>query len=155
MGRPVQMLTETHPRYSFSCPDMLTDGITGKGPYNSGDFAGWYNQPVDVIVDLGGATYSEAGLSTYVYKYDYIFNPLDLVVSTSEDGENFTEVARVEYGLTGSIHEGNECQKFLASFPETTAKYLKITARVIDSLPEWHSGKGRPGFVFVDEILVN
>ena len=155
MGRPVQMLTETHPRYSFSCPDMLTDGITGKGPYNSGDFAGWYNQPVDVIVDMGGATYSEAGLSTYVYKYDYIFNPLDLVVSTSEDGENFTEVARVEYGLTGSIHEGNECQKFLASFPETTAKYLKITARVIDSLPEWHSGKGRPGFVFVDEILVN
>ena len=155
MGRPVQMLTETHPRYTFSCPDMLTDGITGKGPYNSGDFAGWYNQPVDVIVDMGGAAYSEAGLSTYVYKYDYIFNPLDLVVSTSEDGENFTEVARVEYGLTGSIHEGNECQKFLASFPETTAKYLKITARVIDSLPEWHSGKGRPGFVFVDEILVN
>ena len=155
MGRPVQMLTETHPRYTFSCPDMLTDGITGKGPYNSGDFAGWYNQPVDVIVDMGGAAYSEAGLSTYVYKYDYIFNPLDLVVSTSEDGENFTEVARVEYGLTGGIHEGNECQKFLASFPETTAKYLKITARVIDSLPEWHSGKGRPGFVFVDEILVN
>ena len=155
MGHPVTMLTETHPRYTFSCPDMLTDGITGEGPYNSGDFAGWYNQPVDVIVDMGGETYSEAGLSTYVYKYDYIFNPLDLVIYTSEDGENFTEVARKEYGLMGGIHDGNECQLFMLSFPETSAKYLKITAKVIESLPEWHSGKGRPGFVFVDEIKVN
>ena len=155
MGRPVQMLTETHPSYTFNCPDMLTDGITGKGPYNSGDFAGWYNKPVEVIVDMGNATYCEAGLSTYVYKYDYIFNPLDLVVYTSEDGENFTEIARQDYGLTGGIHDGNECQKFIVSFPETSARYLKITARVIESLPEWHSGKGRPGFVFVDEVVVN
>ena len=155
MGRPVTMLTTTHPSYTFNCPDMLTDGITGKGPYNSGDFAGWYNQPVEVIVDMGGISYSEAGLSTYVYKYDYIFNPLDLVIYTSEDGENFTEVARNEYGLMGGIHDGNECQKFMASFPETSARYLKITAKVIESLPEWHSGKGRPGFVFVDEIMVN
>ena len=155
MGRPVTMLTTTHPSYTFNCPDMLTDGITGKGPYNSVDFAGWYNQPVEVIVDMGGISYSEAGLSTYVYKYDYIFNPLDLVIYTSEDGENFTEVARNEYGLMGGIHDGNECQKFMASFPETSARYLKITAKVIESLPEWHSGKGRPGFVFVDEIMVN
>ena len=155
MGRPVTMLTTTHPNYTFNCPDMLTDGITGKGPYNSGDFAGWYNQPVEVIVDMGGISYSEAGLSTYVYKYDYIFNPLDLVIYTSEDGENFTEIAREEYGLMGGIHEGNECQKFMVSFPETSARYLKITAKVIESLPEWHSGKGRPGFVFVDEVMVN
>ena len=104
---------------------------------------------------MGGISYSEAGLSTYVYKYDYIFNPLDLVVYTSEDGENFTEIARQDYGLTGGIHDGNECQKFIVSFPETSARYLKITARVIESLPEWHSGKGRPGFVFVDEVVVN
>lgn len=155
MGRPVQVLTETHPSYTFNCPDMLTDGIIGNGPYNSGDYVGWYNKPVEVIVDMGDATYSEAGLSTYVFKYDYIFNPLDLVVYTSEDGEKFTEIAREDYGLTGGIDEGNECQKFIISFPETSARYLKITARVIESLPEWHSGKGRPGFVFVDEVVVN
>ena len=70
------------------------------------------------------------------------------------DGENFTEIARQDYGLTGGIHDGNECQKFIVSFPETSARYLKIKAEVIKALPEWHSGAGRPGFLFVDEIVV-
>ena len=155
MGRPVVVLTETHPSYKFNCPDLLTDGITGKGPYNSGDYAGWYNKPFEAVIDMGGQTFSKVTLSTFVYKYDYIFNPLDLTIYTSENGEDFTELAHTEFPVEGKVDDGNGCQKFLASFPETTAKYLKITARVIDSLPEWHSGKGRPGFVFVDEILVN
>ena len=37
---------------------------------------------------------------------------------------------------------------------QTSAKYLKIKAEVIKALPEWHSGAGRPGFLFVDEIIV-
>ena len=155
MGRPVVVLTETHPSYKFNCPDLLTDGITGKGPYNSGDYAGWYNKPFEAVIDMGGQTFSKVTLSTFVYKYDYIFNPLDLTIYTSENGEDFTELAHTEFPVEGKVDDGNGCQKFLASFPETTAKYLKITARVIDSLPEWHSGKGHPGFVFVDEILVN
>ena len=44
--------------------------------------------------------------------------------------------------------------EFPLTFPETTAKYLKVVAGCLEALPEWHSGKGRPGFVFVDEIIV-
>ena len=40
------------------------------------------------------------------------------------------------------------------TFPETSARYLKVTAACLEALPEWHSGKGNPGFVFVDEIVV-
>ena len=54
-----------------------------------------------------------------------------------------------------SQDEPNCPKEYTLEFPETSARYLKITAKVIESLPEWHSGKGRPGFVFVDEIMVN
>ena len=154
MGRPVKTLTETHPNYTFSCPDLLTDGLIGNGPYNSGDFAGWYNQPFEAIVDMGGAAYSEATICTIVFKYDWIMNPEDYTVYTSEDGETFTEVAHMDIPVEGQMDDGNGCKDYTLTFSETSAKYLKITAKCCTSLPAWHPGAGNPAFLFVDEIIV-
>ena len=154
MGRPVELVTTTHPNYTFNCPDLLTDGLVGEGPYNSGDFAGWYNQPFEVIVDLGGETYSEVTLSTIVFKYDWIMNPTNMTVSISEDGKTFTEIAHMEIPCIGQMDDANGCQDYTLAFGETSAKYLKVTAGCCTSLPEWHSGAGHPAFLFVDEVLV-
>ena len=154
MGRPATALTETHPSYTFNCPDLLTDGLVGEGPYNSGDFAGWYNQPLEVVVEMGGETYDSMTLSAIVFRYDYLFGPESISVMTSEDGENYTEVAYEAYKVEGRVDDGNGCQDYTLTFPETSAKYLKVKAEVIKALPEWHSGAGRPGFLFVDEIIV-
>lgn len=154
MGRRAEALTPTHPSYTFNCPDMLTDGITGEGPYNSGDFAGWYYKPFEVVVDMEGCSYSEVTLSTFVFKNDYIFHPMDMIVYTSEDGKEYTEAARAEYALEGRVNDGNGCKDYTLTFPETSARYLKVTAKTIEALPEWHSGNGRPGFLFVDELIV-
>ena len=54
----------------------------------------------------------------------------------------------------GGAGDGNGNIEFPLTFPETTAKYLKVVAGCLEALPEWHSGKGRPGFVFVGEIIV-
>lgn len=154
MGRPVTLLTETHPNYTYNSPDLLTDGLRGKGPYNSSDYAGWYDNPFEVLIEMDGTPYSEVTLSTFVFRYDYVFNPLDLVVFVSEDGESYTEAARAEYPVKGGIDDGNGCQEYTVSFSETSAKYLKVRAKTLDALPEWHAGKGRPGFLFVDEVVV-
>ena len=154
MGRPVEALTETHPNYKFTCPDMLTDGLRGAGPYNSGDFAGWYNGPMEAIIDMGDAEYESVTLSTFVFKYDYIFGPTYLAILTSEDGNEFTEVAREDYPVDSNYDDGNGCREYTLTFPETSARYLKVVAGCLEALPEWHGGKGRPGFVFVDEIVV-
>ena len=154
MGRPIKNMTDTHPNYTYACPDMLTDGLRGSGPYNSGDFAGWYNQPMDVVIDMGDIPFSSVTLATLVFRYDYIFGPTYLSVLTSEDGENFTEIARKDYPIEGTADDGNGCIEFTLDFPQTTAKYLRVVAGCIEALPEWHSGKGRPGFVFVDEVIV-
>ena len=154
MGRPVTTLTETHPNYTFNCPDLLTDGLVGEGPYNSGDFAGWYNQPFEVVVEMDGETYGSMTLSAIVFRYDYLFGPESISVMTSKDGENYTEVAYAAYKVEGRVDDGNGCHDYTLTFPETSAKYLKIKAEVIKALPEWHSGAGRPGFLFVDEIIV-
>jgi hexosaminidase len=154
MGRPVRLVTTTHPNYTFNCPDLLTDGLVGEGPYNSGDFAGWYNQPFEVVVEMDGAEYSEVTLSTNVFKYDWIMNPTSFTILTSEDGENFTEIAHMDIECVGQMDDANGCQDYTLTFGQTSAKYLKVIAGCCTSLPEWHPGAGHPAFLFVDEVLV-
>ena len=51
--------------------------------------------------------------------------------------------------------DGNGCQDYTLVFSETSAKYLKVVADTYTELPAWHPGAGHPGFIFVDEIVVN
>ncbi len=154
MGRPVKNLTQPRDKYTYNCPDQLTDGVRGKGPFGNGDFVGWRKNPVEAIVEMDGTPYNTVTLSTIVARRENIFNPMDLVVYTSEDGKEFTEAARAEYPVEGGINDGNGCQEYTVTFPETSAKYLKVTASCIQSIPEWHPARGRAGYVFVDEIIV-
>ena len=42
----------------------------------------------------------------------------------------------------------------LYSFPTTRARFVKVKALSERSLPSWHGAKGKEGFLFVDEIMV-
>lgn len=154
MGRPVEALTVTHPNYTYNCPDLLTDGIVGTGPYNSGDFAGWYNVPFEAVIEMNGTEYSELTISTFVFKYDWVFGPKSITVLTSEDGQTYTEAAHMDVQDKGLMDDGNGCQDYTLTFGATSAKYLKVVAETYTALPEWHPGAGHPGFLFVDELIV-
>ena len=154
MGRPVELVTKTHPNYTFNCPDLLTDGLVGEGPYNSGDFAGWYNVPFEAVIEMDGSEYGEVTLSAVIFKYDWIFGPKSIAVLTSEDGETFTEVASEEIADIDNMDEGNGCLDYTLTFEKTSAKYLKVVAETYKELPQWHPGAGHPGFLFVDEVIV-
>ena len=154
MGRPVEALTATHPNYTYNSPDLLTDGIIGTGPYNSGDFAGWYNVPFEAVIEMDGCEYSEVTLSTVVFKYDWVFGPKSITVYTSEDGQTYSKVASKAIKDIDNMDEGNGCLDYTVKFAKTTAKYLKIVAESYKELPEWHAGAGHPGFLFVDEVIV-
>ena len=154
MGRPVEALTATHPNYTYNSPDLLTDGIVGTGPYNSGDFAGWYNVPFEAVIEMNGCEYSEVTVSTVVFKYDWVFGPKSITIYTSEDGQTFTEVAAEKIVDVDNMDDGNGCMDYTLTFDATTAKYLKIVAESYTELPEWHPGAGHPGFLFVDEVIV-
>ncbi len=152
MGRPTTLLTEPHGSYKFRGADQIVDGMIGKGPYNSGEYVGWYGKPFEAVVEMDGTAYNTVALSTYVFTWDYIFAPKNLIVSTSEDGNEYTEVARVEFPeLAGHLDAHKE---YVATFPETTAKYLKVTAETVKSMPKWHAAAGSQAFVFVDELIV-
>ncbi len=154
MGRPVKNLTEPRDKYRYNCPDQLTDGVKGSSSFGNGDYVGWLAVPFEAVIEMDGCSYNTVILSTIVERASHIFNPLDLVVYTSEDGETFTEVARNEYPLTGGMDDCNGRLEYTATFPETSAKLLKVTSRCVESLPEWHRAKRSRGYLFIDEVIV-
>ncbi len=45
-------------------------------------------------------------------------------------------------------------KNFTASFPSLKARFVRVTAKVLDQLPKGHSGEGKPAWIFADEFIV-
>ena len=153
MGKTAVLGTAPAPHYTYDAPDLLVNGVRGPFNFRSGDWAGWSATPFEVTIDMDGETYSSVTLGTVVVKYDWIFNPQSIVISVSEDGKTFTEVAKAQYQPEGE-NDPNDLKEYTLTFPETSARYLKVWAETITSIPAWHPGAGGAGFLFVDEIVV-
>ena len=154
MGRPISVTHKPHRSYTFSCPELLINGIKGGNNYKNGDWAGWHGSPLEAVIDMGTeSSYSSVTIGALIEKGDFIFNPMDLCVAVSEDGKTYTEVAKAEYPMEDR-HEPNGVKEYSVTFPETSARYLKVSATTLESLPDWHPGAGYGAFLFIDEITV-
>lgn len=72
---------------------------------------------------------------------------------TSNDNLSYTELASID------IPEAEEdvpedIANYTLHFPETDAPFLRIIAEDTRTIPQWHAGAGRNGYLFVDEVIV-
>ena len=154
MGRPVTLLTGPQGRYTYGAPDSFVDGLRGNREFGSGSWSGWYETPMGAVIDMGGNTaYSSVALGTLVDKGNDIFPPVNVIVSTSGNGTDFTEAGRIDIPVPSS-KDADWIVDYTVSFPETSARYIRIEAETLKAKPSWHARGGAPGFLFVDEIIV-
>ena len=154
VGKSVTMNVAPLSKYTFGAPASLVNGIKGPFIYSCGDWAGWKGDPVDLTIDMGGKTaYSSVAMTALVQKGEYIFGPLDLRAAVSDNGVDFTEVAAIEIPMEQE-NDPDGIKEYTVSFPETSARYLRVTSQTVNSIPDWHGAKGEPGFLFIDEIVV-
>lgn len=151
---PVTFLTEPAERFRTSSPQTLADGVVDRLAFNNGNWAGWYAQPMTLVIDLGTPTkFSQVVAHSLYDTNSWIFPAESMTVSVSDDGKNFREVAAKDIPLIKK--EGSGLLNFDLNFAPVTARYVKVNLACNMSMPEWHGGKGKPSFVFVDEITVN
>lgn len=154
MGKKAVLNTLPMPKYSYSAPDNFVDGIRGVFQYSSGQWAGWNGDPFSVTIDMGsGISYSSVTLGTMSIKDEDVFPPLSLTVSTSEDGKEFTEAGSISIPMI-AVDDKDSLKEYTVEFPQTSARYVKVDAETVSTLPSWHGRAGQKGFLFVDEIVV-
>ena len=71
----------------------------------------------------------------------------------SGDGARFREVARLQSGVAADEY-GVLFRDLIAELDGIEARYLRVSARNLGTIPEWHPGRGEAAWIFIDEILV-
>ena len=153
--KPVTLLQPTHKRYTFDGQNTLVDGINGNYNYKTGRWIGFYKNDMEAVIDLKEEMeVSSATINTCVEKGDWIFDARGMSVAVSGDNKAFKEVAAEDYpAMEKDSRNGVYTHKL--KFEPVKARYVKVKAISEKHIPGWHGGKGKTGFLFVDEISVN
>ena len=153
--KPITMLQPINPGYKFEGEGVLLDGLKGNFNYKTGRWIAFYKNDLEAIIDMKQPTeISSVGISALVEKGDWVFGPRKFVVSISEDGKNFKEIAKEEYPEM-TLDNPNQIYDHTLTFEPVKTQYIKVYVQPEHKLPNWHGGKGLPAYVFIDEITVN
>lgn len=148
------LLTPPDPKYALHADKILIDLDAG----DPGDFGtralGYQKNDAIVVLDMGKPTEIH-GLKVLNLQNigAYIFPPVQMQVLGSNNMQEWKQLSNQRYTMpikmTGAI------TPFLhLNFPASTYRYLKFSAKPIPTLPEWHPGKGQPGWFFMSELVV-
>lgn len=152
--KPVTMLQPINGKYRFGGENTLIDGLGGTKNYRTGRWIAFYKNDMEAVVDLKKETsIGKAWVRTYVEMGEEILDLRSLSVAVSADGKNYKEVKKENYPAATKKSKNGIFTHEL-TFDPVSARYVKFTAKPEYSIPAWHGGKGRPAFIFVDEIGV-
>lgn len=152
--KPTTANQPVNKQYQFKGVTTLTDGLKGNGNYKTGRWIAFYRNDMDVTIDLLQPTeISNVSFTTCVEKGDWVFDVRGVTVEVSDDGKKFTQVFSEKYPAMKET-DRNGLYEHKIDFKPVTARYVRVLALSEKSIPQWHGGKGNPGFLFVDEISI-
>lgn len=151
VGRNVVYANPVSRSYMADGPNSLTDGVRGSnavGKY----WHGFSEKDMIATIDLGELKNTQSITVGFLQNYgDWIFLPQTVKFEISVNGTDFEEVQTVNNPV--SINNRNAQYDFKTSFTAKSVRFIKVTAKN-NVCPVGHSGEGKPGWIFADEIIV-
>lgn len=153
-ARKITLNSAPNDRYTFKGGQTLVDGMIGDMGFATGRWIGFSPGDLDAVIDLGETTFiSKVELGILFDKDNWIFPSDHISVLVSQDGVKYNSVADTVLVLPDQSVKNDRMIQGVAFDPVNT-RYVKIKANSVKSLPAWHGAKGKPGFLFVDEINI-
>ena len=108
-----------------------------------------------MVIDFGKTTtFSNIETSFFQYYLSWIVLPASVSYAISDDGENFEEIETITNKIP-LMKAGKFKHVFSFEKENIKAKYLKVVAETVGSLPEEHPAAGSNAWIFADEIIIN
>ena len=151
--RDIDIRTRYSRQYTAGGDEGLIDGFRGGLNWRTGGWQGYQDTDFEAVVDLREARdISRVGAGFCQDARSWIWMPRWVEFSVSEDGEHFTPLARVENTMDERDYEVRiwDCEASV----NARARFFKVFAKNIGTIPAWHPGAGSPGFIFIDEIWI-
>ena len=152
--RDITLRENPAPNYTYGGAKQLVDCIHGTATFSMGAWLGFNGDDCVATIDLGEAQdISTVSVRTLVETSSWVFDANALKVEVSQNGTSFQTVASDHYPLP--TDQEREIRNHTVSFQKTSARYVRVTVGTVKSIPSFHDGKGRPAYLFLDEIEVN
>ena len=163
-GNQITMNTNPKEKFAYSGGTVLVDGLRGsvdtdKGSwmgFNTGFWLGYEEEPLDVTITFPEATeISSVKAGTLTQIGNWIFPPVSMEVLALQDGAaEFISIAKEKFPVVGIQDRNLEITKeYGCSFDKISVKELRVKMEPLSVLPNWHGGKGKNAFLFVDELI--
>jgi len=142
------------PRYSSLGAGILIDTVkSDEMDFNNRKWIGSQKELELLIAFKEPVELSSVGFSMEVNTGPYLFPPQSIRVAGGMSENNL-------HALSSSSPEQPKKDKadflFLTEkFTKQKIQFLRINIVPVGKLPTWHPGKGKPGWIFLDEILFN
>ncbi|MGM9775452.1 MAG: GH92 family glycosyl hydrolase [Candidatus Coprenecus sp.] len=146
-----------NPQYNARGAKGLIDGLRGSENWKTGGWQGFQATDFTAVVDLRSVKEIRSIGSGYCQDArSWIWMPVYVEYSISEDGVNFTPVGRVDRTTDPKDYE-IQVRDFVLDLGKNArkARYVKVFAKNFGKIPEWHLGAGGQAFIFIDEIWVD
>ena len=151
----VQLNSFFEKQYEGGGADGLIDELRGTSDWRKGNWQGYQDADVDVVIDLQEIkSISKVQAGFLQDTRSWIIMPKQLIIEISEDNKNFSKVYVAENFLPLESLEP-QVKNIVAMFSPVNARYVRIRAIQYGKLPAWHEGAGGSSHIFIDEIMIN
>lgn len=144
--------------YNKDAATALFDGVTGDVSDLSHGWLGFSGHDVEAVLELGKAVSLGTVSVRFAHVPDaWVFAPAACFVSVSSDGKTFSTPLSAAVGYDASSQEMNatQVQTLTVEVPAKEVRYVRVQAKPIDGIPQWHRAKGLNPWLMLDEIVVN
>jgi len=154
----IKLETEYANQYNAGGNNALIDGINGTLDFRTGTWQGYWDEDVIVTVNLGKETPVNMIFVNFLQdQRSWIFYPTEVNCLVSNDGVNFKPIEKLPREIDATIQsEDVKIKEVYFKQPTSKYRYIKIIAKKLGKLPEWHLGYEHDGrsWIFVDEITI-
>ena len=153
---PIELIgAQPAPAYTYEGAVTLVDGMKGETEYTTGEWLGFCDGDVVVIIDLRQTKeVSCVKTSALADLNSWIMASSGINVAVSADKKEFKEVANEQYPEETNPRKLG-VTNYEVTFSPVQARYVKVTIKPSKALPAGHAAAGSTPFIFIDEIEVN
>ena len=150
---PVTLLHQPDSQYFAGGAKGLTDGRAGILDYRH-TWLGFYGDTLDAVVDLGSRkTIHEIRLDFFYFPLSWIFLPQTVNFYISNDGKRW-QLVGTQCPDDPEHLAVPEIKTIATPSFRRRARYVRVEAIPLPTIPTWHRATGNPVWLFTDEIIV-
>lgn len=149
------LLTKPEKSYPGEGDKSLVDGRKGFiDVFKEPAWLGYQNDPFVAAFDFGSAPPT---LTSIVISYgsnvgSHIMPPEEVEVWASRSSRELTKIQTMKI-VQPTTYDPAQIVALSIPLKSSRYSYYKLVAKPVAKLPKWHSGKGKKGWVFIDEVF--